>query len=442
MALMSRKIEQILGTLGLMYFLGIVYLARSYDSSSSNSNKNNNKRAITSSSSELLLQPQPPLPIDKGLRIGTNNNNAAAMTTTTIQQSSGRKKLFAPDNEDWEKRCALLFFGLPRSYKDMVLPSLEQFVLNYNAKYNCDVFVHYFHQRKEAAGRYNEGGELDPTEVLTLERAVHAMFQRTHPLRKQPPTQNIFKERKSPPIVKFIHDTNKTFYKKRGEILKHYHNSKDKEGNPLFFPWKNKTWKKSSLDNVVRQWHSIQAVFELMDEYSRTNHVNYTRVGMLRNDVMFLAPVDILRLDNGTMDTENNQMVVCPFGRYPVCDRMIYGPYLGVKIWATYRFQLIEERVKSNLDPGYGMHSERFLNDSIIPYIEENFGYHKHINYDICFVRTRPDTVALVDDCIIKGSSRGWDEINRTEAIEKVLGYKCDDIEVDGIASNMFYLYC
>ncbi|CAJ1967996.1 unnamed protein product [Cylindrotheca closterium] len=427
MAVVSKKIEQILGTLGLMYFLGIVYLARSYDSSGLSTSSSSKPEVATNS--EI-----PPPAANRGLQLRVNS--------ATTMQSNGRNKLFAPDNEPWEKRCALLFFGLPRSYKDMVLPSLEQFVLNYNAKYNCDVFVHYFHQRKEAAGRYNDGGELDPTEVLRLERAVHAMYQRTHPLRKQPPTQNIFKERKSPPIVKFIHDTNKTFYRKRGEILKHYHKTKDKEGNPLFFPWKNKTWKKSSLDNVVRQWHSIQAVFELMDEYSRTNHVNYTRVGMLRNDVMFLAPVDILRLDNGTMDTDNNQMVVCPFGRYPVCDRMVYGPYLGVKIWATYRFQLIEERVKSNLDPGYGMHSERFLNDSIIPYVEENFGYHKHINYDICFVRTRPDNVALVDDCIIKGSSRGWDEINRTEAIEKVLGFKCEETEVDGIASNMFYLYC
>merc|ERR1719491_182987 len=116
------------------------------------------------------------------------------------------------------------------------------------------------------------------------------MFQRTHPRRKVPPDHDIFKERKSPPIVKFIHDTNKTFYHKRGEQLKHYHNSNDKEGNPLFFPWKSETWKKSSLDNVVRQWHSIQAVFELMDDFSREHKVNYTRVGMLRNDVMFLSP--------------------------------------------------------------------------------------------------------------------------------------------------------
>jgi hypothetical protein len=90
---------------------------------------------------------------------------------------------------------------------------------------------------------------------------------------------------------------------------------------------------------------------------------------------MYLTPIDIAMLDKGEIDTKNQHVVVAPFARMPVNDRMIYGPYEAVKIWSTRRFELIEERVQKRSDPGYEMHSEHFLNDSIFPEIAA-LGYH------------------------------------------------------------------
>ena len=54
----------------------------------------------------------------------------------------------------------------------------------------------------------------------------------------------------------------------------------------------------------------------------------------------------------------------------PVNDRMINGPYDAVNIWVTQRFKLIEEQVQWGVDPGYAMHSVKFLNNTIFPAME------------------------------------------------------------------------
>ena len=53
---------------------------------------------------------------------------------------NNQTKTFLPKMASNE-RCAILFFGLPRSFKDLVLPSVEANLMTPNARYNCDFFV-------------------------------------------------------------------------------------------------------------------------------------------------------------------------------------------------------------------------------------------------------------------------------------------------------------
>ena len=77
---------------------------------------------------------------------------------------------------------------------------------------------------------------------------------------------------------------------------------------------------------------------------------------------------------------------------------MIYGPKKAVKIWAKERFMRLEEHVVS-YEPGYGMHSERFLNHSIFPAIRR-LGVPVYANPDICFFRARADSSTWITDCV------------------------------------------
>jgi hypothetical protein len=85
---------------------------------------------------------------------------------------------------------------------------------------------------------------------------------------------------------------------------------------------------------------------------------------------------------------------------------------------------LIDERARLRRDPGYEMHSERFLNASILPAIQK-LGVEIHINRDICFVRTRADISALVSDCTVGGMTRGWNKVDRKGLVESIVGHNC-----------------
>ena len=114
-------------------------------------------------------------------------------------------------------------------------------------------------------------------------------------------------------------------------------------------------------------------------------------MGIFRSDAVFLTPIDhIASFDRDEMDVHNQHAVLAPFGKHPVNDRMIYGRLEGVKVWATKRFELIENLVQLRQDPGFEMHLERFLNATILPAIQE-LGLSLYTNPDICFLRARAD---------------------------------------------------
>ena len=324
-----------------------------------------------------------------------------------------------------QNRCALCFFGLPRSFETMVLPSIVKNLLIPNAHHNCDIFMHFYEIYEEGAGRKNQGGKLDPRQVYLLEQAVQTVQAQHHGHQNGHASSDTHHPFHRAPTVSFINDTEAGFWKKRGAIIAKYQNTTHRTtGRPVYFPYNAITYHKSSVDNMVRQWHSIESVFRLMETTAQQLKIKYSRVGMFRSDVMYMTPLDIALLDQGVVDRQNRHVVVPGFGSWPVNDRMIYGNFDGVKIWSTRRFSLIEVRALSRRNAGWVMHSERFLDSTVFPAIKGS-GYKVNTNWDICFLRTRADMTALISDCAISGTSRGWDKVDGRALVESIIEKNC-----------------
>jgi len=187
----------------------------------------------------------------------------------------------------------------------------------------------------------------------------------------------------------------------------------------------------------------VEGAFRLMRKYAKRHAIDYARVAMLRNDAVYVTPIDIMRIDNGTLDTNNEYFVVPNFGRYPVSDRMIYGPHEAVKVWATKRFDLVEERVENAQDIGMKMHSESFMNGTIFPAIRA-LGFKKSPNRDICFFRSRANETLVASDCFIAASVRGFvkNETNIRKVVEHAVDRNCSDVVIDQSDTNYHFLYC
>jgi hypothetical protein len=166
----------------------------------------------------------------------------------------------------------------------------------------------------------------------------------------------------------------------------------------------------------LQMWHSIQSVFQLMEKTAAANGITYTTVAMLRSDVVYVTPIDIMNDSGAVTNGEQLSPVTIPnFGNHPVSDRIAYGPMDAVKIWATERFNHLEQHVRyvQQNDPGWGMHSERFLNTTIFPLIRNVATIRQHPT--LCFFRARADESAWVSDC------EGGPEVS-APSIAKALG--------------------
>jgi hypothetical protein len=361
----------------------------------------------------------------------TNMNTAkqpkSLVNTMQVQLTNSTNTNIVPK----KKSCAILFFGLPRSFQLLVLPSIVKNVLLPNKANQCDIFLHYYDSKYEEGGsRSGNGGTIDPSQVWLLPDAVSQVYGYN---------KNNSSSSTAPRVrVSITMDTNDTFWKKRGQVLEKYRTTKNPaDGNYLYYPWMAKSFvHPTSIDNIVKQWHSIDAVWNDMVHKGKLWNKNYTRVAMLRNDVMFVTPFNIyqLQLDNGngngnhntTFDYDNNKVAVPNWARFPINDRMVYGPYQAIQIWATERFTRLEDHVRS-YEPGYGMHSERFLNHSIFPAIREHvLGFQVVANPDICFFRVRADGSVWLNDCTTRdGAAKGFRTRDTLALVESIIGRKC-----------------
>jgi hypothetical protein len=158
------------------------------------------------------------------------------------------------------QRCAINFYGLPRAFESLVLPSILKNVLQPNAHYHCDVFVHYYNLTHEGKGRSGAGGTLDPHEVRLLTRAVH---------KYRPPGREA--------TVLYSMDEEEHFWKKYDSFLFKIHNTTDKGGRYLYYPWKARTYKyPMTIDNIVKMWHSIEQAWTLMASHAESEKIAYT----------------------------------------------------------------------------------------------------------------------------------------------------------------------
>ena len=294
----------------------------------------------------------------------------------------------AGSDDNGKGGCAICLFGLPRSFQTLVLPSIINNVLIPNLEYGCDIFAHYYDIQYEEKGRASKGGVIDTESIAHLKEKVEEIYNK----------EEYSFVRPIPNIV-VVSDTDETFWASRGEQITNYRHAKAEDGNFKYFPWKDKSYDwPASTDNIVKQWHSIQSVWDTMEVYGGVHrNQHYSRIAMLRSDVVYVTPIDVYETaKKKTIDRNNTIAVIPKFATYPVNDRMIYGPYGAVQVWATERFDRLEQH---SLDrPGYGMHSERYLKESILPAIIEN-GFEVQESPHTCFFRARADGQVHLNDC-------------------------------------------
>jgi hypothetical protein len=270
------------------------------------------------------------------------------------------------------RRCALNLYGLPRSFKDLVLPTLIKNVIIPNIHYDCDYFVHFYNVTYEPPSRSGKGGPIMPEDIYLLREAVHKIASRAGRRR---------------PHVAFALDTNERFERTHDTLLQKIR----KPGrNP--FHWRN--FPIATHVNIIKMWYSIAAVWDFMKEHASVQNIHYGRVAVMRSDVVFLTPIDIFKAaPDGIFDTFNNHSVIPGFAQYPVNDRLFYGPYEATEIWAKGRFSRLDDFVYNMSHP---LHSERFLDVKILPAIRAR-SIAVISDPGICFWRARADQSMWVD---------------------------------------------
>lgn len=285
--------------------------------------------------------------------------------------------------------CAINLFGLPRSFKHHVLPSLVTNVVSVNTKYRCDYFVHFFNATTEQSEPLidetnrsgsqsntttysrggNVGGNLYPNDVYFLKEAVveqHGGHNSSSNSSQRPIT------------VDFVSDTNAEFSSERKPYIQEivFGTGGDQASNPYFV--KEASFTEQTLLNILKMWHSQDKVWNLMERTQTTaknrGNKRYKRVAMLRLDVIYTTPIDVYKIptdevpddyneaylqnlkkfrkDQKAVDyfydygTTTKQHCVLPgFKSFPVNDRYFAGSYEAVKIWASDRFSRARRHV-------------------------------------------------------------------------------------------------
>jgi len=310
-----------------------------------------------------------------------------------------------PKHIDVEEKCAINLYGLPRAFQSLVLPSLIQNVIQPNKANCCDYFVHYYNVTAESAGRSGRGGGIDASEILLLEQAVRDVHSDSD--------DGCF------PMVRFAHDTDASFQSNRRSILKDLTTTtQETSERNIYIP---PGFSVQTAMNIIKMWHSIDAVWDLMQQQQQLEASMYSRVAMLRADVFFATPVNVWHAQHQQHDTNNTIAIVPGFGLYPVSDRMIYGPSAAVQVWAQQRFQRLPaylEYLESSASND-GIHSEKYVNHTIFPAIRQT-GTIIQEHDTLCFFRARADESVWISDCRNLMSRK-----QQVPTVEKILNRTC-----------------
>lgn len=349
-----------------------------------------------------------------------------------LEATAGASKQLQAYDTLSSSKCAINLYGLPRSFKRLVLPSFVEHVVKPNLKHNCDYFVHYHALTHEAGGRSGYGGSIVPTEILALEDALRKVVEASRVNSTSPQSIRM-------PIVAFSSDTEEEFQARYRNFTDVIETAKAANGDLLYLPTKTRSYTKDTIVNIFKMWHSQQAVWNLMEEHNR----QYEQVGMFRSDVFYVTDIDIYSTGEKEDDQQQKDgregpvgqdaphnrssvAIVPAFAKGPVNDRFISGPYEAVKIWAAERFQRLEHHVHVTIPRkarGFALHSERFLSLTIFPAIRSEAGIPVVEDRRLCFLRARVDGTIWVNDCGDRGKPSRW----KLEA-ERILQRECSRI--------------
>jgi hypothetical protein len=358
-------------------------------------------------------------------------------------------------HESSQSKCAINLYGLPRAFEHHVLPSLVENVIKPNFHYRCDFYIHYFNKTSEGQGRSGIGGSIDSSSVLILKNVIQQIY--------------LDNDNANLPTVEFVTDTESNFQLER---KKHIDIITSNITNNPYTTGKNPE-PTSTVINILKMWHSQTKVFELMAESGRIKQQGYgtpsvsssssqpqyyTRVAMLRLDVIYMTPIDIYKVSNDPVlplsqksvderkgssfwnpmkepylsttnhnyfyDVNNHNVIIPGFASFPVNDRLIIGPYRAVQIWAAKRWNLYQQHVQYLLQNNitgvpYGLHDESFVGYTVLPTIENTLRYAVMMDRYMYFLRIRADGSIWILDSPYDG------KVTEKAKLEKLFHRKC-----------------
>jgi hypothetical protein len=248
----------------------------------------------------------------------TNTNTTTTTTTTTafvaaasrsgprsiqrLEDSSNIMRDHVVNDRHQRHKCAILFYGLPRSFRLLVLPSIIRNIIRPNARYQCDYFVHFYDvQSYEAPSRSGYGGFINTSEILLLQQAVLEVEQEATMSRETTAS--------SSRTVHFTSDTNASFWQYQNDMYVDWmHKIRTTKGKRrfikqhpvdqhlstqlLYLPVKDASYTFQTCENILKMWHSQASVYRLMQQQEQEDF-QYTRVALFRSDVVYVTPIDI-----------------------------------------------------------------------------------------------------------------------------------------------------
>ncbi|CAJ1949977.1 unnamed protein product [Cylindrotheca closterium] len=272
--------------------------------------------------------------------------------------------------------CALLFFGLIKDFVELALPAIRRHILQPNPQ--CDVFLHTYNITVTRISRRN----LEQAFTVQTEEAYHLTNHVAFD------TEWTFEDEHA----KFLRRTRRLYHREWGACCK-------------------------SHDNMIKQWHSIKRVWDLMVDHEKGKLLNinnqgsetkkhdyyYEQIGLFRSDVFYTSPIDIFD-SNATLPN---------FASYKgYNDRLFYGQRQYAQVWADrFSFAPIFEKqyMVSSITRGKkrGYHSESFLfhllNHYKVPVELQN----------ICVWRIRTGARLTVEDCTRESNWFSKDDISK-----------------------------
>ncbi len=300
------------------------------------------------------------------------------------------------DNDNSDKPCAFLFFGIVKDFKDLALPAIQKNIIAPNP--HCDIFLHTYDLDKVPINERNKETKndayIDPKEAYLL----------TSPDRVHIESMESFESRR----MAFLEHSRK-----------HHHRH---------------SWGRCCLshDNMIKQWHSINGAWELMREHEmkildklklgkendnqnekdkdKNNHY-YQQVGLFRADVYQVNPIDIFDAQAAVPNFAN-------FGGYN--DRLFYGSYRNAALWANrFGFAPIFEKrymIRQNywtkflIKIGMGRRgSDGYHSEFILGNLMKHYDI-APTRVNVCMWRIRNGKRLQVTDC---GSDGKMDEFQR-----------------------------